>query len=36
MQLLICIEHKGAAFINSDAAVLVFTGIRHHYILLTP
>lgn len=32
---LIQIEH-GAAFINSNAAVLVFTGIRCHYILLTP
>jgi hypothetical protein len=31
---IILIEHFGYSFVNSDCAVLLATGIRHHIVLL--
>lgn len=31
---ILLIEHLGYPFINSDCAVLLATGVRHHIVLL--
>jgi hypothetical protein len=36
MRQLIKIRHYGLPFANSDCARLIFTGVLHHYVLLTP
>ena len=35
MTTLIKIRHYGLPFMNSDCARLVFSGVLHHYVLLT-
>lgn len=34
MPKLIRIRHDGQPFVNSDRAVLAFTGVTHHYVWL--
>lgn len=34
--MIIRVRHNGCAFINSEAAVLLYAGILDHYILLIP
>jgi len=36
MNIIIKIRHNGMKFISNQDAVLLVTGIFHHYVLLTP